>query len=415
MLHSYISTIFLTILFLSLAFFLLILPWGTKIYQLAFKDPSFTFYPYGITTVSIAAVNSINSIISFYLRNSKQPLLFVFFSGGSFILSIISEALAVIHFHARAADVLIVRLSVLGFVSIVTWSLLLRKTGLRFDRRFLRASLSYSLPIIPYVLFGFIYMSYDRIMIEQYLNMTSVAIYNLAASIAVLSDTALSSLENTTAPLVYEKLKESAKQNANYVSRIFRGIGLSVYSIIALLCMMAPIVIIFFLKPIYLQALILLPVLMIGYIFRYLYSLYVDPLFFFKKTKQLPWLNVVAGTITVIANMILLPVWGLWGAAASMLLARGAQLLLTYYLYRKYSYFRYNLTYIRPISIGLILILLSISLYHYWIPNMHYVFFITYSLPLFFISVFMFLYLKNKLSFRNIISKAWVVSVKNAL
>lgn len=415
LLHTYISTVFLTVLLISTILFLLILPWGPEIYKLAFKDPTFTFYPYGLISTVVAIFTSINSIIVIYLRNSQKPMLFLLFSGGSFFLSIITETIAVIFFKAKAADILTIRMSVMALVSIVTWTIILKKYGLRFEKRFLKSSLSYSLPIIPYVFFAFIYMNYDRIMIENYLNLESVAVYNLAASVAIIVDTVLNSLQNTTTPLVYEKLKQNYKTNEPYVSRIYRGMGLTVFVAIGAICLAAPFLILNLLKPIYASALTILPILLIGYIFRYLYTAYVDPLFFFKKTKQLPWLNVLAGSLTILLNIWLLPRLGLWGAAISMLVSRMAQLMLTYYWYTKASDFRYKLRYIHQLTIVISVLLLAIAIIYALFPEQKLLLYISYAAPIVYLIVFMVGILKQKTTFKFLFSKEGIKQVKDII
>lgn len=356
LLNAYVSTIFISILIISSILIILVIPFGNNLQELLFKDHNFSFFPFGITALLYAMITSLNGILFTLYRNRQDVKSYAFFSIGLFLVMMASDIISIVILHYIPAQIVWFKIFfVLGF-SFFIWLKLFSGIKIKFEKRFITNSLSYSIPLIPYMFFGFIYTSYDRVMIENKLTLGSVAIYGLAASIAFIIESIMTAIQSATFPQVYEMMKITNKENEVQVNQILRMLGIFSIGMIALICFVMPFGVFNFLKPVYLPAISILPLLLIGFCFRYMYMVYSAPLFYYKKTRLLPWLNIVAGLITIVGNLILLPLYGLYGSAVTMIAARGIQIILAFYWSKK-TPFNVNLSYLNP---GLLLIMISL-------------------------------------------------------
>ncbi|MBK9479061.1 MAG: oligosaccharide flippase family protein [Bacteroidia bacterium] len=392
-LRSYFSTIALSIFLISLLIGLLVTAFGNPLFHFAFKNPYFTFFPFGISAVLFSIVASQNLLVYAYYRNMQNVKSYTAFALSIFLSSTIAEAAAIVVFKTGAEGVIWTKLIATALISMVAWFTLFRKTGISFDKRFLPSSLKYALPMLPYSLSALVFTSFDRVMIENRFNLASLAVYNLSAAIANITDSILFAIQSATYPTVYAMLKKDPNQNSEEISKTYRIIGLAVLLIICILVALSPFAVINFLKPVYVQSLSIIPILLMAYFFRYLYIVFVEPLFFFKDTKKLPWLNIIAGATTIAGNFILLPYFGLIGSAMTTILARLLQLSLTLYWYKRVSNIRFKLGYLFPVMVILGIALLLASYVNTVFPNVHWLVYFVNTVPLILLGFFVIFYL----------------------
>jgi O-antigen/teichoic acid export membrane protein len=412
LLSTYFSTIALTIFAMSIVVAALVIPFGDLLFIYAFKNPYFTFYPFGISAVILALIGSQNLLIFAYYRNMQHVRSFTYFALSLFIVSTIGEAAAIMVFHAKAEGVIWTKLIATAVISLISWIIMFSKSGFSFDKRFLPSSFKYALPMLPYSLSALIFSSFDRIMIENRFNLASLAVYNLSAAIANITESIMFAIQSATYPTVYGLLKQNPDKNSEEISKTYRIIGVAVLIIICGLIAISPIAIINFLKPIYIESLSLIPILLMAYFFRYQYIVFVEPLFFFKYTKKLPWLNIVAGTTTIVGNFLLLPVFGLTGSAITTILARLFQLLLTMYWYKRISTIRFELRYLYVMMVVLALFICIASYVNTVFIDLHWLVYLANALPLAALLLFIVFYLMEgnlkpllKLNFQTIKDK----------
>ncbi len=402
--NTYFSTIVISIFSFSVFFTLLLMPFGDFLFKLCFKSSDLSFFPFGITAALSGIVTSVNAIFIGAYRNKHDLRGFTIFSLGIFLVSTLSESLAILVFKMDVMNIIYVKLVATTLFSVIIWVQTFSRIKVRFDRRFLPASISYSLPLLPYQLSTLVFTSFDRLMIENVFSLASLAVYNLASAVANMTESIMFAIQSATYPTVYEMLKKGYHDQMENINKIYRLIGLGVLFIIGLLIACNPIAIIYFLKPVYRESIALIPILLMSYYFRYLYIVFSEPLFFFKATAKLPWLNIVLGVTTIAGNLLLLPEFGLAGSAATSVLARFTQLLLTFYWYYKVSDLRFDLTYLYKIMTLSALSLIAVSVYNYMDKSYGLPMILVNFIPLLVVSLFFF-FILLKGNFRALIKK----------
>ena len=87
--------------------------------------------------------------------------------------------------------------------------------------------------------------------------------------------------------------------------------------------------------PQYHNAYFLIPILLSAYIFRGFYCFSSSPLFFRKLTKFIPLITFSAGLFNILANIVLIPIIGVYGAALTTVLSFFLTSVLAEYFSKK--------------------------------------------------------------------------------
>lgn len=317
-LRKYLSTILITISFLGLVVGVIILGVGDQIFRLVFVDDRYTFYPYGIYAYAFAFGTAINAVILIYFRNKEEPIKYLIFTLSTFLLMIAFETYSIFYIQASAENVLIARISGLLLPSIILWISIALK-GVYFKKEFLVPAFKYAFPVLVYLLLGFAYLQYDRILVGNLLSIAQLGIYNVAVTIASVLELAMQALDMAVLPTVFRLYKSD---EIDKINKIFRYIGYVTLALTSLILIATPYFITEYTPAFYQGTIRLIPLFLIGYLLRFYVNSLNKPLYYFKKLKGLPLVNLAAGVVIILGNLILIPEIGLTGAAISMVLSR---------------------------------------------------------------------------------------------
>lgn len=310
---------------------------GPWLFGLLLKTDQVPFALYGRLAYATALGLLFTTLHQSYLRNQLQAERFAVVALAQFVLSTGLELVSVLYFKQGAFGVLLARCIGVCLVSAVVVLPLWWQSLRSFSWQFLQPVYRYGAPMFVYNLMAFVYLQYDRVQVENYLSLKAVAIYSVAFTLAHATELFLVALNSAFMPNVYRLLAEPERDLAR-VSRLLRAMGYAALGFSVTLLGVVPFFLAAFTPPEYALALPVAALLTAGFLFRYFYIAYTVPIFYQRdQVRRTVWLNVVCGVVVVVANIVLLPRIGLWGAPVSMILARGAQLLAAVLLYRSVS------------------------------------------------------------------------------
>lgn len=197
-----------------------------------------------------------------------------------------------------------------------------------FNKTYWKFCLPLSLPMIFHSLAGVALSQSDRVMLQKMCDNSTVGIYSLAAAFASVISIIWTSLNNSWVPFFYEyagndqidKIKSHGKNYLELFSVLASGFMLltpEVYKIFA--------------SEAYWGGTNMIPLLVLGYYFVFLYSFPVNYEFFNRKTKAIAVCTVVAGICNIVLNLIFIRLWGVFGAALATMVAHGIQFLIHYF------------------------------------------------------------------------------------
>ena len=188
----------------------------------------------------------------------------------------------------------------------------------RFNFRYVKFCLPVSIPLIFHGLSQIVLSQSDRIMLQHMLGNELTGIYSFMISFSGVLLAVYGALNNTWVPYYYDDLKAGALDRIYAKTKNY----IFIYSVIVIVfSLWAPEVIKIFVPSSFWQAIDLLPFFVLGNYFNFLYSFPVNFEFFHKTTYTVAIGTIGAALVNIVANYILIPYIGIWGAASATLLA----------------------------------------------------------------------------------------------
>ena len=179
-------------------------------------------------------------------------------------------------------------------------------------------SLPIAIPLIFHNLSHLVLNQADKVMLQKYTNDDIVGIYGYTYTIGALINTIQIALNSAWMPWYFEKLNENSKKEIKEVAAIYIGI----FTVLTSMFILGSPEIIKILSPkSYWSGIALLPIIIVGYYFVFLYTFPSNYQFYMKKTKFIATGTIIAAIINVIINYIYIPKIGMYAAALSTLIA----------------------------------------------------------------------------------------------
>ena len=208
------------------------------------------------------------------------------------------------------------------------------------NRKMKRRLLAFSLPLIPNTISWWVFNASDRTIISIALGLAANGIYAVTNKFSNIANSFSSifymSWSETAALAISDKKRDKFFSNiANMTLRAFSSLCILIMSL-------TPIVFPFLVDERYNEALLYLPILVLGTILNTIVSFYSAIYVAKKLTKQVMNTSMIAAAINLIVNLILIWCIGIWAAAVSTALAYGVMAIYRHYDMKKYVVITYD-------------------------------------------------------------------------
>lgn len=236
----------------------------------------------------------------------------------------------------------------------------------KIDFSFIKYALPISVPFIFHLLSGSLLTSSDRIMISGILGADKNANYSIACSVGQLASILATSLNTAFAPWLGERLNEKAFVDIKRFSYIY----ISFFFLLTMgIVLLAPEILFIISGNKYMSALNCIPPIIIGYIFLFFYTLYVNIEQFEKKTKGMAIATFLSAIINIILNFILIPRFGYIAAGYTTMISFFLMFIFHFILVRRMGlHICYNNKFIGLLClVSFICALLANLLYQFYI------------------------------------------------
>lgn len=185
----------------------------------------------------------------------------------------------------------------------------------------MREILVVSLPQIPHLLGFIVLTNSDRLLLGYYLGTSAAGVYaigfTLATPVLLLSE----GVFKAWTPWLFRTL-EAGKADAATMTAVARGALRAVAALAALALVYVVLMRIafpFLIDQRYAQSADIFPVLAVAFWMRAIYQVAFSLLLFAGNTAPLAKANLIAAAVNVAANLVLIPVLGLWSAPVALL------------------------------------------------------------------------------------------------
>lgn len=188
--------------------------------------------------------------------------------------------------------------------------------GKKVKAKYWKYAIAISAPLVFHLLAGYVLNSSDIIMIRNMRGSDETALYSIAYSCAAIIQLLWSSMNSAWAPWSTEMME---KRKYSVLSRVTKPFALLFVFVVTCCILIAPEILLLMGGSTYSAAKYVIPPVMVGYMFQFLYSLYVNIEFYLKKQKYIAVGTVFAAFVNIGLNAIFIPKYGFIAAAYTTL------------------------------------------------------------------------------------------------
>jgi O-antigen/teichoic acid export membrane protein len=201
-------------------------------------------------------------------------------------------------------------------ISLFIYIYIIKKGKRLFNTHYWKYALVISIPLIPHHLAGNILSHFDKIMINKFAGASDTGLYSLAYSYSLILSVAWASFNQAWVPWFYSKMKELNYKDIKEYVKPYLGAFTIIY--IGML-FVGPEALKIFGPEEYWRGIWVIPPVLLGIFFQFIYSLYVNVEFYLKKTQYIAVGTVIAAVLNIILNYLFIPKYGYIAAAYTTL------------------------------------------------------------------------------------------------
>ena len=170
-----------------------------------------------------------------------------------------------------------------------------------FCREIWKTAFLFNFPLLPHYLSTMVLNQADRIMIDRMVGPSEAGIYSVAYSAAMVLSILISAINNSYAPWIYRKLERREYAGvAKMTNMMFAGIGL----VLVMLISFAPECIALLAGEKYSEAIKIIPPVASSLYFIFMYQIFANVEFFFKKNKFIAYASMSGAILNIILNYV---------------------------------------------------------------------------------------------------------------
>ncbi|MDQ1253478.1 MAG: hypothetical protein QG646_2645 [Euryarchaeota archaeon] len=335
---------------------------------IGFRDPEATYY-IRIGSFLILS-NVIESISLIYFRVFRQIKRFSYltlletFAKLLFILILLKLGYGL--FGVIAATLIVQ--SIVFFIATFT---IVAQIGFIIPRfSYIREYLQFSLPLTPIALIRWVTESSDRYLVTYFLGLGSVGVYSAACSIGNLIQLLVSPLQLILLPEISKLFDENKIDQVRiYMSHSLRYFLLiTIPAVFGISALAKPLLGVFTTEE-FLSGWFVIPIIALSGLMAGIFQIFVNIIFLVKETRSITYINIVAATSNVILNILLIPSYGIGGAAVSTLISYFMMIVLCIHVSMKHFVFDFHFYDIVKSIFSSIVMYLFVS--HFIISNIY--------------------------------------------
>jgi O-antigen/teichoic acid export membrane protein len=238
-------------------------------------------------------------------RLEEKPVKYGVYSLSSVVLNFILTYLLVIAMHKGWVGRVYAQVLVELTFFLISVGFLFYRGYLRFTRfawpLFLE-TLLYGLPIVPHSASFWLKQGLDRYIINYFHDVTAVGLYSFALNFATIISIVGSAFNSNNSVYMFKQLARGYNQARPSMERITR-LMIKVFGVVLVIVLLGTIVGVPIILPKYAGCVPYLFPVCLGAFFQNMYLLYVNYLFFYKKTKQLMYITFSTGILQMLLSL----------------------------------------------------------------------------------------------------------------
>lgn len=341
--------------------------------------PSIPFWPIYILVFGRATVEVLLSVPQQYFQVTEKPLHFVGINLLRFFLNVSLVLWFLIVLEEGAEGILTASLIASSLLVPISIYIALKYFRGSFRVEILKDALNFCWPFIPTLIVAWIINLSDRVFLEYYAESSQLGIYGMAYKISSVYLLMMGAYHTAYLPRFYKLANDIDQVSAKLQLKKDAIVNITVHIVLLfMLLLWAHELVLWLLDEKYEDVTDILRLIFISHLFAAIPVVtYSAALLQSKKTKLNMYAAILAAIINVILNTILIPVYGMYGAAIATVISM-VSLFIIQYLAAKQAYF-IELPW-KILWLGLISSLTLVFLFYYYIEDQELVSFVLKSL-----------------------------------
>jgi len=324
-LKQFISTVFFGILITGIIAVLFFDLFGNLIFHYCFKD--IPFNPYIRLTLFTSFCFLFPSTLLILLQIQEKSTQYVIFQLFQAILMLGMILYFVVHLKAGALGQIKARFIATGSAAALSFFIFARYIKFSFIWKKYFDSLKYGLPITVHSMSWWVLILSSRFILQRYVSLSEAGIYSLGQNIGMGMEIILSSFNKAWVPLLYSTADTERPETFAKLTKYYLAI---VVLIAFTLSLFSKEIIMLLTTKSYYRSHEIIPIIVLGYVFVGIYMMLTNQIFYKEKTHYILFITPVSATISIILNFLLVPKYGMYGAAFATMLSFGIFAFITY-------------------------------------------------------------------------------------
>jgi len=293
--------------------------------------PNIYFFPYIILGLLNCFFYIFFDISQTIYQIQEDAFHFSLFNISYFILNITLTLFFLLFLHLKAIGVLYANFLTTLIIVIICFFRIKKLIIINLELSYIKTSLSYCLPLIPHSLSAWFISLFNRIIINRFLSISLVGIYNIGFQFSYVINLITTSLNQAYVPWLYNTLHKNDTQSDRKIAD-FSFIIIVIYNYFALCISLFSLELLqIFVNKTYFIAWEVINILCFSYVFNGIYYFFISPVFFSKKgAKKISYITVSNAIINLFLNYLLIPKFGLIGSAYSVFISMFLYSVITY-------------------------------------------------------------------------------------
>jgi O-antigen/teichoic acid export membrane protein len=273
------------------------------------------------------------------LRADEKPVLFTFYKLINILINVLGNILFLIVLDFGVEGIFTANLCAAFLTFVILLPITWRNLVFSVSRKVFREVLLFSLPNVPATISIVLMDTVDRVFLEKLASVEQVGLYNAGAKLGMFMSLFVAAFRFAWQPFFLSTTKQ---ENAREIfSKVLTYVLLSCLSVYLVLCLFIDDIvrIPFFgysiIEAKYWQSTIVVPVIMLAYVFYAAYLNFIIGIYLEKKTRYLAYITLLGLTVNLIFLYTLIPALGMMGAAWARLASYIVMAVALYYAGRR--------------------------------------------------------------------------------
>ena len=358
------STPYLSVLFTGVFLFAAILFLKPTI-ALLLDIPSKYIYLINYAAI-ILLVDSLSVIPFIKLRLERKATKFAAFKIINICINVALNLYLILILKLGIEAIFIANVAASAFTYLLLFPSVIKNLRFKINKELLKSLLKFGLPYFPASLGAMLIQGIDRPILGHLTNLGTVGVYSANYKLGIFMMLFVSMFQFAWQPFFLQN--EDEKNAKELFSKVFTYFALAGSIILITISLfISDIVKInvfghYIIGSAYWGGLNIVPIILLSYLFYGFYFVFIAGIYIKEKSIYIPFITLGGAVINIISNLILIPIYGIIGAALSTLASYLFMSAALYFVTQKFYKIQYELFRVGKIFLGIFII----AIVYYW-------------------------------------------------